>query len=125
LVFPLRRFAQEARLYSVCRQTEPASHGVTRSFRVFVETRWHAYWLRAPLLPLAEAGLQGFRSSRWPGMLVKARSVILSWTYALLQSPPGIEPPPLRRSPEDGRFHRGSSHEVSLPYSVSPPGAAA
>jgi hypothetical protein len=79
------------------------------------------------MLPSCPRPKLGFRVFACPGDRagLKASAVILSWTYALLQSPPGIEPPPLRRTPEGGLLRRDSSHEVCLPYSVSPLGTAA
>jgi hypothetical protein len=56
--------------------------------------------------------------------LLGSRTRILSWACGLLQSPPSSERPPASRHPK-AHGSRGSSREVSYPFSVSPLEAAA
>jgi hypothetical protein len=120
--FPLRRFLQAARWNSTCCQAEPASHEVVLPFRVFNLVCYRPYWLGVSFLffPL-RVNFKAF-ASQVPRKSCEASSAVLSWTYTLLQSTPRQRAAASARN----RVRRsgGSSLEVFVPYSVSPPGAA-
>jgi hypothetical protein len=113
----------------VCHQSGPASHEVALPYRVFVRISLAPVSVERSPRALHPFGceLQGLREVRLRSSL-SSRHGILSWTYALLQSPPGFEPPlvpPSLPQAEAPVSPTTSSREVSRPFSVSPHDAAA
>jgi hypothetical protein len=88
----------KAWLYSIRHRLEPASHGVTLPFRVFVRVSLAPVSVRCSPLALGRRRATGFSRDAASGATRESNTGILSWACALLQSASKLQRPPLLRS---------------------------
>jgi hypothetical protein len=100
----------KARLYSIRHRIEPASHGVTLPFRVFVQVSLAPVSVRCSPLVLGRRRTSGFLRDRASNATRESNDGILSWACALLQSASKLQRPLLPRSRARRNAH---DHELT------------
>jgi hypothetical protein len=89
-------------MYPACRQTGSASHEVALPFRVSFRSSLAPILVRRSPHVLSLGRTTGSSRASGPATALSSCCGLLSWTYALLQSPPGLERPPRYHPSEEG-----------------------